>query len=86
MEGQSSTRLAIVMQSLADSLERLREMPVTPQVRALKARATAYQRAVQGWAVHTPGEEQRAAMVKLVLDLNVEVIALGRGAATKESK
>jgi hypothetical protein len=83
MEGQSSTRLAIVLQSLADSLERLRELSSTPRVRALKTKAQAYQRAVQGWSIHAPSEEQRAAMVKLVLDLNVEVIALGRGAHTK---
>jgi hypothetical protein len=73
-----STRLAIVTQSIADSLERLSEMPSTPKVRALRTKVQAYQRAVQAWSIHPPSEEQRAAMVKLVLDLNVEVMNLNK--------
>jgi hypothetical protein len=65
-----STRLNIVEQSLNDSLERLRE---------LRARVEGYQRTHRAWSLRPPTEEQRAALVKLVLELNVDVMALARG-------
>lgn len=74
-----STRLAIVEQSLADTLERLRELPAGPRVRELRAKAEGYERALRAWMVRPPSEEQRAALLKLVLELNVEVMTLGRG-------
>jgi hypothetical protein len=74
-----STRLAIVQQSLNDTLERLRELPAGPRVRELRAKVDGYQRALRAWTVRPPSEEQRAALLKLVLELNVEVMALGRG-------
>ena len=74
-----STRLAIVEQSLADTLERLRELPAGPRVRELRAKVEGYERALRAWMVRPPSEEQRAALLKLVLELNVEVMALGRG-------
>ncbi len=75
-----STRLAIVEKSLADTVERLDELPAGPRVRELRAKAEGFQRALRTWTVSPPTEEQRAALLKLVLDLNVEVMALGRGA------
>ncbi len=78
MQPHPSTRLSIVQQSLIDSLERLQELPSTPRVRELRTRARSYERAVQTWSHVPPSEEQRAALVKLVLDLNLEVMALGR--------
>jgi hypothetical protein len=74
-----STRLAIVEQSLNDTLERLRELPAGPRVRELRAKVEGYQRALRAWTVRPPSEEQRAALLKLVLELNVEVMGLGRG-------
>ncbi len=73
-----STSLAIVEQSLTDTLERLRELPAGPRVRELRAKAEGYERALRAWMVRPPSEEQRAALLKLVLELNVEVMALGR--------
>lgn len=73
-----STRLAIVEQSLNDTIERLNELPPGPRVRELRAKAEGFQRALRTWSVSPPTEEQRAALLKLVLDLNVEVMALGR--------
>jgi hypothetical protein len=78
MQPMHSTRLNIVQKSLLDTLERLRDLPATPRVRELRTKAQAYERAVRAWAIHPPSEEQRATMVKLVLDLNVEVMTLGR--------
>lgn len=74
----SSTRFSIVEQSLADSLERLRELPSTPRVRELRAAARTYERAVQAWNHAPPSDPQRSALVKLVLELNVDVMELGR--------
>jgi hypothetical protein len=75
-----STRLAIVQQSLVDTLERLREMPIGPRVRELRTKAQGFERALRAWTTRPPTEEQRATLLKLVLELNVEVIALGRQA------
>jgi hypothetical protein len=80
-----STRLAIVEKSLADTLERLAELPPGPRVRELRAKAQGFERALHAWSARPPTEEQRAALLKLVLDLNVEVMALGR-AASGESR
>jgi hypothetical protein len=74
-----STRLNIVEQSLTDSLERLRELPAGPRVRELRAKVEGYDRALKAWSVRPPTEEQRAALLRLVLELNVEVMALGHG-------
>jgi hypothetical protein len=73
-----STRLAIVEQALIDTLERLRDIAPSPRVRELRAKAEGYDRALRAWVTRPPTEEQRAALLKLVLELNVEVIALGR--------
>ncbi len=73
-----STRLNIVEQSLQDTLERLAEMPASPRVRELRTKAEAFERAHRTWLVRPPTEEQRATLLKLVLDLNVEVMAFAR--------
>jgi hypothetical protein len=73
-----STRLAIVERSLADTVERLSELPPGPRVRELRAKAEGFGRALRGWAVRPPTEEQRSTLLKLVLELNVEVMTLGR--------
>lgn len=73
-----STRLAIVEQALLDTLERLRDMTPSPRVRELRGKAEGYERALRAWVTRPPTEEQRATLLRLVLELNVEVIALGR--------
>ena len=73
-----STRFAIVEQSLADAIERLRDAVGSPHVRELRSRAQSYERAVQGWKTLPPTEEQRAALLRLVLELHIEVISLGK--------
>jgi hypothetical protein len=73
-----STRFAIVEQSLADAAERLRDLVGSPRVRELRSRAQSYERAVQSWKTLPPTEEQRAALLRLVLELHVEVISLGK--------
>jgi hypothetical protein len=73
-----STRLAIVDKALTDTVERLSELPPGPRVRELRAKAEGYERALRTWAARPPTEEQRSALLKLVLELNLEAMALGR--------
>lgn len=73
-----STRLAIVDKAIIDTLERLRDMPPGPRVRELRTKAEVYERALRSWTTRPPTEEARAALLKLVLELNVEVIALSK--------
>jgi hypothetical protein len=77
-----STRLSIVEKSLADSLERLSELPPGPRVRELRAKAEGFERALRAWSVRPPTEEQRTALLKLVLDLNVDVMTLARSSGS----
>jgi len=44
----------------------------------LLSKARGYERTVKTWASRAPTSEQRAAMLKSVLDLNVEVMTEGR--------
>jgi hypothetical protein len=73
-----STRLNIVEKSLFDTIERLRELPPSPRVRELRGKAEGYERALRAWSSRPPSEQQRAMLLKLVLELNVEAMALGR--------
>ncbi|MGH7269201.1 MAG: hypothetical protein ACREJ3_02120 [Polyangiaceae bacterium] len=79
IDPKKSTRLAIVEQSLADAIERLGDLPPSPRERELRTKAESYERSFRVWSARSPTEEQRAALLKLVLELHVEVIALGRG-------
>jgi hypothetical protein len=79
---KESTRLAIVEQSLIDSLERLRDVGPGPRARELRAKAEGYERALRAWSSRPPTEEQRAALLRLVLELNVEVISLSKDSPT----
>jgi hypothetical protein len=84
MSRVGSTRLAIVERSLADIVERLNEFPPGPRVRELRAKAEGFERALRAWSARPPTEEQRSALLKLVLDLNVETMAFGREEAPKQ--
>ena len=76
----ASIRFDIVRTALADIIERLAEMPLTPEVRELRIEAASFSRVVREWDTKPPSEEQRAAVTTSVIDLNVKVIALGRKA------
>ena len=84
MTAGKSTRLAIVEQSLEDILDRLEGLPPSARARELRAKARVYERAVRQWPAHPPTEEQRAAMLKCVIELNVEVMQMGRDAAAEK--
>ena len=68
-------------QSLEDILERLENLPASIRARELRAKARVYERAVKQWPAQPPSEEQRSAMLKCVIELNLEVMQVGREAA-----
>jgi len=91
MAAAKSTRLSIVEQAVADILERLADMKPeeaasTVKIRELRTKALAYERTVKGWLAHPPSEAQRSAMLKLVLELNMQVMAFARGPAPGENE
>jgi hypothetical protein len=75
--------LAIVEKSLADTLERLRELPAGPRTRELRTKAEGFERALRAWSLRPPTEEQRAALLRLVLELNMEVMKVGQRASSQ---
>jgi hypothetical protein len=85
MRKDGSTRLAIVEKSLGDTVERLSEMPAGPRVRELRNKAEGFERALRAWSVRPPTEEQRSTLLKLVLELNMDVMAFSREEAAKRS-
>jgi hypothetical protein len=82
MASAKSTRLSIVEQSLTDILERLADLHPTEatvmKLRELRTKAFAYERTVKAWVANAPSEAQRQAMLKLVLELNVQVMELSK--------
>ena len=78
MMKRPSTRLSIVDQALSDIVERLAEMPLTPRVRELRIRATAFEKRVSGWEKTPPSEEERSEVMRCVLELSVEVMEASR--------
>jgi hypothetical protein len=77
-----SIRFDIVRTALADIVERLAEMPLTPEVRELRIQAASFSRVVREWDTMPPSEQQRAQVMSSIIDLDVKVIALGRKGAT----
>ena len=73
-----STRVTIVEDGLADVFERLKDLPDTTEVRELRGRAAYYQRVVEAWSAAPPTPEQRASMMRLVLELNVAIMKAGQ--------
>jgi hypothetical protein len=54
-------------------------------VRELRAKAEGFERAHRSWSVRPPTEEQRQTLLKLVLELNMEVMTLGREPPTPKT-
>ncbi len=77
-EHKGSARLAIVEQAIVDTLERLQDLDASPRVRELRSKAEGFERALRSWSTRPPTEEQRSALMRLVIELNVEVIDLGK--------
>ncbi len=70
--------MAIVQQALADIVERLAEMPQSTRVVELRRKAASFDVIVKSWDHAPPTEAARASILKSVLELNVEVMEVGK--------
>jgi hypothetical protein len=68
--------LESTIRAIADDL---RELPVTPHVRELRAKAVTYGRVVANWATYAPTAPQVQAMLECVSELREKVIGAKRG-------
>jgi hypothetical protein len=71
-ETRRAVRLeAILEDSLAATLDALRDLPDSPKIRDLRARVQTYRRAVARWLTIAPSPDQRDALRELVLELHM---------------
>ena len=78
MEPAKSTRLDIVRTALDDIVTRLSEAKLSEEVRGLRRRAARYERLAHDWETKPPSEDERALVMREVLELNMAVIKLGQ--------
>jgi len=72
---ERSTRLSIVEHALSDVVERLADLPRSAD--PLRLIAQRYAEQIGSWETNPPDEASRVALLKRVLDLNVEVMRAG---------
>jgi len=67
-------QLTIIDEALAEALDRLDQLPVSPRVRELRARAISYRAAIALWPQCPPTVNQRRAMLDCVMALHAAVL------------
>jgi hypothetical protein len=82
---ERSTRFSIVEHALGDVAERLRELAPGEETDELRAQAHQLEAAVSLWETHPPDEPTRVALLKRVLDLNIEIMRAGGDRATTDA-
>lgn len=75
----ASTRLSIVHHALEEIHERLADLPKNKETEALQAIARRYASEVVRWEKEPPDEATRAALLRRIIDLDVEVIRASGG-------
>jgi hypothetical protein len=75
---EKSPRPAQLEKTIREVLRELLEMPVTPHVRELRAKAVTYGRVIDRWAVYLPTLPQMQAMLECVTELHEKVFATKR--------
>ncbi len=76
VEPAKSTRLDIVRVALDDIVARLADAAMTEEVRDLRRSAAKFERIVHNWSTTPPSEDERASVMKDVLELEMVVIKL----------
>ena len=71
--------------ALGDVGERLRELEPSEETNDLRARAHQLEAAVSLWETNPPDEPTRVALLKRVLDLNIDIIRAGGGRTTADA-
>ena len=85
MEEERSTRFSIVEHALGDVVERLRELEPSDETDDLRAQAHQLEAAVLLWETNPPDEPTRVALLKRVLDLNIDIMRAGGGRGTTDA-
>jgi len=70
---RSSSRASQLEATVREITEELQEMPITPHVRELRAKAVTYARVIGSWATYTPTAPQVQAMLECVTELQQKV-------------
>jgi len=70
---KSSSRPAQLDAMIREIAEELREMPITPHVRELRAKTVTYGRVIGSWATYAPTGPQVQAMLECVTELQQKV-------------
>lgn len=83
---ERTIRLSIVEQALADVVERLSDLPPSRDADDLRKLAKEYETQMAGGGYEQLDEQQRAAFLKGVLDLNVEVMRAGGDQSPPDSE
>jgi hypothetical protein len=73
-ETRTLSQEALLEDSLAATLDVLRDLPESPKVRDLRARVDTYRRAIERWVTVSPGQGQRDALRELVLELHTRAL------------
>jgi hypothetical protein len=73
-----SRRLALARDAIEIVLRRLGDLPPSPEVKDLRAKAEEYLCEVDGWSTSPPTAEARDKLMKRALGLHVEVARLER--------
>jgi hypothetical protein len=84
-ETRAHTPEALLEDSLAATRELLRDLPDSPNVRDLRARAETYGRTIERWGTVRPSKAQRDALRDLVLELHTLALGVHGGAQSPMS-
>lgn len=69
--------MSLVMDAIQIAVDQLAKMPNSPEVEALRSKASAYADDARGWPHARPTAEHKEAMMKNVLALQIAVTKLG---------
>jgi hypothetical protein len=75
-----SARFSIVQKAIAETRERLDELPRTPEVMDLYDWAKTFERESARWVAHPPDDERKREVLEQVLALTLRVMQIAREA------
>jgi hypothetical protein len=73
----SGTEIGIIDQSLQDILGRLSAAPQTPSIQQIAGKAFAFRRKIASWMEDPPSQDEVSAVLKQVLDMQIDLMRAG---------
>ena len=83
---EKSPRPAHLEKTIREIIHELLEMPITPHVRELRAKAVTYGRVINNWSIYAPTAPQTQAMLECVTELEEKVAQAKRGEVSHVAK